>query len=464
MMTTDPDAAQDLGTLDRDVAEAVDAWSRWRRDLFADPESRAGEDPLGGALRHVASKGTYDALVRRASDPASADAPWTYSLSRFVAHLLQARVTREVDVALARAMGSPDAVLTLPDARKVSFRDAIRQLVANVPRGEAVAWLDAAAARGPDVARIARERAERRAEVVHRLGRDPSEGELRSSRSVARELLDRTDDLFSSVLKEWRKGEDLSLVAPSPVDAIRCSMARDAPDGWPAHLSARWVSELFAERAGDLRKLPIELPPMPRALGGASFAGVLEAFGSAVRTARLKSSMPFALRNDPLFVDAHRVGAVFGALVTSRTFFRCSLGTSARVAASQSRTLTRTALFTARLRAARVLLGGEMGPVAIERVEELSERVFGAALPRALSGAFPLARDDEPARFLGMVTALPLTRALVDRFDEDWFRKPRAFDAFRSRAAYSAHEPPSDADALAVVAGDLARAFEEALG
>jgi hypothetical protein len=97
---------------------------------------------------------------------------------------------------------------------------------------------------------------------------------------------------------------------------------------------------------------------------------------------------------------------------------------------------------------------------ATDAFEELAARVFGAPLPRALSGAFPSLRDDEPARFLALATALPLARDLVDRFDADWFRNPRAMPHLRALGALPAREEPI---ALEGAAASLARAFEEAL-
>jgi hypothetical protein len=410
----------DLARTDRDVARAHAALVRWHARLDEDPEN--DEEPLA-AFRHVAGKRAYDQLVQVGGLHAAA-------LARWVAHLTAARVTRDQDVEWARAARAREAKYALGEARLVSWREAWRGVVRAEAEAEARAFWDAAAERAGVLAPIAKERAARREEVARRLGiAEPSVAPF------AEALLAKTRDL-------WR--------AVDGGDAIKTALAKDAPEGWPARLAPRWLLEVFRPFTAGLR---LDLGPLPEPIGAASFARALAAFGRALRVAGHAPSLPFAIARDPAFVDSHRFAYVFGALAADVAFQQKVLGNVARVADLQSRVVTKTLLFEARLSAMRVL-------VTKEREEELGHEVLGRGV--RFRGAWPRARDDEPSRARALATALPFARELVDRFDVDWFRNPRAVTFVRARASAPAWEEPTEPSPDLAV--DLARAFEERLG
>jgi hypothetical protein len=229
--------------------------------------------------------------------------------------------------------------------------------------------------------------------------------------------------------------------------ALDLSLARDAKEGWPTKLGPRWFADLFGKHT---RGLAIELPPLPAALGASSFALALHRFGVALRRASAGRGVPFALRNRVRFVDAHRHGALFASLLVSEPFHRRALGVGSQAADDQTRALGIALLFAARRVAARFL-------VARGRAfDELTERVFGEALPPALAGAVLRPVDDDDALGAALLSTVPLADELRDRYDEDWFRSPRAFEHLRSRSTVpSAEEAPTKASALR-----LARFFE----
>jgi len=432
----------DLASLDRDVARAFGAWQRWRERLAEDPDAHADHDPIE-PYRHVAGQSTWKALGDL--EVVSHDAPLRDALKRWVHALLQSRLARELDVAWARAANEARGRFTGESPRLVSWREARRAMIAAEPR-EARLWLDALVECAPPIAAIARERAARRVEIARRLGAETFDATpLDALHAAARDLLARTDDLASSLLREAR--------ATDATDAIALSLARDAGEGWPARLSSRWLEELFG---GGVRGLDVALPRLPEALGASSFARALGAFGFALRVAAGARAPRFALAREPAFVAAHRFAFVFAALPTSPDFHRVALGVGKRAALAQARALARSALVDARLHAVRLLSSDDRAQS--DAFEELTARVFGAPLPRALAGALPAPRDDEPARFLALATALPLARDLVERFDVDWFANPRAMPHLRALGAHPAREesPPPDV-------APLARVFEEAL-
>ncbi len=454
----------DLHGLSRDVARAASALERAERSLAraSDPESLGAFDPIE-PWRHVAGQRTYEALGELTTS--ALDVPLRDGLRRWVYALTQARIGWDLVVEEATATAETSTRLDVTVPRLVSWRQAWRGVVTAESRPERRAWLDAAAARGPDVASLARRRGERRLEVARRLGlAHPVEMTTALPRAAltaaAHLLIARTDDLTRALLREAQSRDGLAGEHPSPTDAIALAVARDAPEGWPAHHVTRWLDETVGVIARGLR-LDVSAPP--EIVGASSFMRALGAFGYALRVAGSSPSLPFAVARDPFFTSAHRFARVCAALPSSAAFQRRALGNVARVADAQSRTLLRTTLLDARLAAARFLLTDEAAADRGGLFEDLSARLYGAPMPAALAGAWPSARADEPSRFLAVLGAPSLAHELEDRFDEDWFRNPRAAFHLRAIASAPARDAtdPTDLDAAALA---LARSFEERLG
>ncbi len=452
---------QDLAGLDVDVERAFVAWTRFRRDLARDPEAHADVDVFA-ARRVTANKSTRDALL--AATPSIVEVPLRDALARWVAFLVVARLGQADDVAFARAAAEEHGVLHIEPVRRVSAREARRALVAASARSRAEAslWLDALAETGPLLAPIVRERSARRAEAFTRLGLEGAAPLAPASThaldALAHAILDATRDVAREALRDARKRADLTAERPSPVDAVRAALAREAGDGWPARLAKRWLGELFAK---DTRGLALDFTVPTAALGASSFVRALHEFGAALRRsgARGKGAR-FALRADPEPVDAYRVGGAFAALGAASAFHRRALGLGARVAAGQARSLGATLLFELRKRAVAWLLARDASRGTFE---ELTTELFGAPLPATLAGAWPFPEDDVASRLLGAADAAPLEAELRERYDEDWFRNPRAFAELRARASLPLYEPPHEIDAAAV-ARRLAASAEAVLG
>ena len=448
--------AQDLLSIDRDVARGWAELSRWRAGLARDPEAYAGDEPLE-AVRPVAGKSMWDALGELA--PSAADVPLRDALLRWVYVLVQARIGQADELSAARLAFEPRARFHGDAPRSASWREAWRGVAAARTAAEASLWLDTAAEAAPPLADAGRRRAQRRVEIARRFkGVHPwaplvpvDRGELRGAAS---RLLDATEDLSRAVWKH-ALGHDAGMAR-----VLHAAVARDAAEGWPARLTARWLEETFGAVPRDLR---IELGPLPAALGASSFARALYAFGFAVSEAAAPSSMPFALGHDPAFVDAHRLGFVLAALPSDAAWQRHALGLGSRAALAQARILARSALLDARLLAARLLLGDDAALAPPHLFEELGARLFGGPVDAALAGAWPAPREDEPARFVALLEARGFADGLRDRFDSDWPRNPRAWADLRAPKGL---EPPrsTEASVLATQVDGLARAFDGVLG
>ena len=97
--------------------------------------------------------------------------------------------------------------------------------------------------------------------------------------------------------------------------------------------------------------------------------------------------------------------------------------------------------------------------------EETSYRIFRAPLDERFAGAWPIPEDDDLARFVAALRAPSLAHELVERFDEDWFVNPHAFEHLRHhRPRLEAIPPDTSPESVAADhAKAFARSIEEAL-
>ncbi len=175
--------------------------------------------------------------------------------------------------------------------------------------------------------------------------------------------------------------------AAAPPPCCTSAVGRRAPQGWPARITGRWIEETVSPGGRGAR---IDLPLLPEALGAASFARALCAFGFAVRASSASGGSsaamgPFSMMREPGFVAAHRLGFVFGALPADADWQARALGVGRRTALAQARVLARTALLEARMHAARLLLGDDAAPAPRDVFDELGAAPLRRRARRPLS-------------------------------------------------------------------------------
>jgi len=453
--------ALDLISLDRDVARAYAAVLRFRAELRAHPGSSPA-DPLA-PFHHVAGRTGYEML---AAYPASmAEEPIRAGLLSWIHALTEVRVGFELEAELAREASAKTGLVRLETPVETSYDDAWRGAVFARDFATRQLWLEAAAELAPRLAPLARDAAARRVEVAQRLGLSQSANEEESAipapglEAAARALLKGTADLREALRNE----SELSRAAETPRARLSAwigdALGTDAPEGWPARLTARWFQESFPEMA---RGANLTLK-VPRVAGASSFACALAGFGAALREGG-RSGLPFSVAKSPQGTDAHRLGLVFGSLPSEALFHRRVLGLGERAAEKQARSLARTALLeTVGVAAGWLLSRDGHEPSRIEW-EEVVHEAFGGPLDTRFHGAWPKRRLSATPRFEALLTARPLAGELVSRFDVDWFRNPRAGAFLRARAGGPAGVPPeTELDPLAL-ASRLVQELEEALG
>lgn len=476
-----PPEAIDLLSLDRAVRQAagrLEQMRGWLATGSVEARDRARSfDPFDG-VRHTATKSTYESLL--AHEPSILDVPLKDGLLRWVHELLQARVGLDLALADADAMHALDTTLHpshVAEAKRVaaarasgtaadadesaethSYADAFAALVRAPDPARAARALDRASSLAAPVAAVRKERRERRFEAARRLGLAHPSALANSTGAIdvgaaARALLDATEPLARELLAASRKKAEFPWRASS---AIEVGLARDARDGWPARLTQRWLDEAFealAPRGVDVGRLP-------EPLGASSFLRAAAAWGFAWRTSCAPRSMAFGLARDPYPTPAFRFGFALASAVSEPSFQKHVLELPSRLANGQVRTLRAAMFQSARLVAARALLASEES-VSSSLFEELGTRLFGAPLPDAMRDAWPEPRITDASRLVALLGTPSFLADTVARFDEDWFRNPRAGKHLTSLACGPAFDadPPPDGAALA-----MARAFEEALG
>lgn len=478
--------ALDLMRLDREVARAAGAWRSAVHELRRHgPEALAAQAGAGSAparvenpldpWRRVSSRTTWLELSGRtpsigaelgyvdsgsgaagAPDPTGLAAP----LAEWVHALTLERVLFVDRVRLAAAWYAPSVTVDAPEPVRASPREALLGLLAESTESGRRAFADALVRGAGPVADAARILAERRQEATRQLGvDDPRALEVPcepagAALEIADALLRRTD---ATLLRDREPAWDR---------AIDAAVGREAASGWPARLGSRWIEELF--RPTKLTEgLEIALGPLPRPLGASSFARALARFGAALSLAS-SGSAAFSLAHPPFDLRRARRAALFGGLVADPVFCARALGLGQGRALDQARTTARAMLLSLRLVAAQVafvhgtpdgsghvlLLGAG---ARADRFEEQTARALGAPLPGALAGVIPALEPDAAVRLLGALLAARDRRALVERFDEDWFRNPRAAEAIRGEDSGAPASPRTNAADLEAGLDEMTR-------
>lgn len=440
--------------MDLPLPLAIDAIGKaalaWRR-------ARARGDDPGQALaahRDVSCRDFYRDIGEAAErDPvARAARPW-------VAAMTLARVLTPDTSRLAEAMRAPTVLVERPVASRHSPREALALLLAEADTGRRRELAAALAAGAEPVADAARILAERRVEAARLLDAATALDQERplppaATTALARRILDATDAMHPPAA-HW-------------ADALGRAMCREAAAGWPARLGARWLDEILAPLALTAG-LALELPPLPKPLGAASFVRALRLFGRAVGEADVPRGAPLCVARAPRSVLAARRGALLASLPLDRVFSVRVLGLGRDAAKDHVRHLSRAALASLRLDAARVLLGDALlAPSARDRSDRFTEttaHAWGAALPPALLGVVPALGPDDATHLVASVLAARDRRRLVEEHDEDWFRSPRAGRTLRDEQQRSeALEPAATADDLDAALGSLLADLAERLG
>jgi hypothetical protein len=409
--------------LDTEVGRAATALEAARAELVRADEAVDAPNPLA-SYRRVSSRATWTELGRHAGALAE-------PLRRWVQALTLERVLWPDTVRLAAAWRGVSiavdergaAARLAPPAERLSPRDLVIALLGERVPARRELFASALAEGVAPMQDAARIYADRRAEAARQLGatNDGLEVPIEPAgalAAIAARFLAETSPLVERA-PTW---------SAALAGAVGCAWA----EGWPARLHARWLFDLF--RTGLLTQSPRpELGTLPAPLGASSFARALGAFGAALADAGAPR-VPWCSSRAPFDLTRHRRAALFAALAADPVFGARALGLARGRARDQARGVARALLVTARLDAARVLLRGALERPPHDcaaRFEEHTGAALGLPLPPSLAGVLPRLGPEDPVRFTGLLVAVSDRRALIERFDEDWFRSPHAARAMR---------------------------------
>jgi hypothetical protein len=451
--------------LDREVRRAA-ALAREAREELARRgtegtlESAPRRSPLEEE-RRVSSRSTYLELGEMRDDPLLP------GLRAWVLALTLERVLYPDRVRLAAAWHEASVEVEEPERGKMSPRALFDRVLADRAAGRRRAWAEALARGSGKVAEAAAILADRRAEAARRLSEDAAEAmevlcrpaeegtgsRLRCALGLADRALAGTAAMADLEPRPWE-------------EVIARSMARGATAGWPARLSARWLEEIFSD-TGLMDGLAIRLGKLPEPLGAISFARAFADLGRAFAEASAPPSAPFVMAHPPFDLRVARRSALFGGLLADPLFGARALGLGRDRARAQAREIARGALVWLRLLAMRVKLRGALVLPLKERndrFEEETARALGAPLPSALLGVVPKLEAGDVTRFFGALLSAVDRRRLVERFDEDWFRNPRAAEALREEQAALPEDARAKEEDLEEGAREIVRSLEGVLG
>jgi len=409
----------DLAQLDRDIARAARAEAKWWRTLRADAH-RAAEQTWYEPVRYVTTRATFVAVSALPSQNELRE-----PLLQWIERLAVTRIAVRQLVDAASARQEPTLLLDTPEVGTFSVRDTVQRALGEREAGRTRAWLEGVAPAGSRV--LAAERAARESvlEISSRLGgRGPaglSPYEPAEVRDEGERLLRGTADLATSL---FAPRENLPQLLGQLV-------ARDVPGVWPSRADARWLFEQF-RTTPLVEGLQLDLGPTPRVYGASSFSRALARFGAAYARAASSGSR-FVLTHDPSDGLALRRGALFASLIADPVFARERMGLSRDAARDTARALAATWLADVRLAAVRARVDFALAAPAM--LEEAVEDALKVRVPRHLAGILPRPDPRAPLRLAAALLACRDAIDLRDRYDQDWFKNPRALLFLREKDA-----------------------------
>jgi hypothetical protein len=407
----------DLTRLDALARQAFVSWGLWQELVRVDLDAAKRTDPFA-KTRALAGRALL--LELRAHKPSAGERALHAGLTRWGYALLQARLSIPFVLEARALVETPRKVSAF--AESLAWRALWRaSLLEPAPR--AAEYVKALAEGAPALGSVEQHALEVRVEAAHRLGyRNPGEPLALDGDNgdFAREVVTCTVDSA----KEALRTEPRFVTALAPVAYARCELGVDACEGWPSRLTARWFDDVFAGLGGVVRRMPA--PRLPAVWGATSFARSLAALGLALRSHHLLlSKLPFADRAHPRDVEGQTLATAFSFLLLAPAFHHRALGLGRDAARDQARRCAGSLLLASRRAlACNAVRSGDWAP------DDAAHATYCGAEPSALTRALLL----RAPRSFAIAEGILFTKLIVNRFDEDWFRNPRAHQFLIERA------------------------------
>jgi hypothetical protein len=233
----------------------------------------------------------------------------------------------------------------------------------------------------------------------------------------------RYQGLFAREGRMRRLGGDFAqLGLRGPLSAYgRLAAAHDGPFS-TAHVA-------LVQAPNDVRVAPSGFE-----FGIATELGAADGVGRALAYALASPALPVAQRHPTVGSIARAFGSLSVQCFANPQFLVRRRELRSGEAADVTRLSAAYLVLETRFAAAAVLARVLHGPDRRARAAELSNAALTRDLPEAL-GALLVTRLSPGGPFRAKVWGLAIGAALRDRFDEDWFRNPRAAEPLRGAAA-----------------------------
>jgi hypothetical protein len=468
-------ATTNLLTLDRQLALAAKALDVWRAELAVD-ERRDRDDPVA-AWPELSAKSTIDAIARSGLAPIPTTPAFLLpegevlthvektpvdplaevrgAMVSWCAHLHLARSLR--DATVARAELTRKELESDSYGKKTALRAMLRALArprqaGGVPEPRAAAAIEDLSPQLMDGIVDEESRRREAAEMLGERARCCAGADPEAVVLAERFLRDTEDEANDGLALGLRAGQRLTK-HPTWVDVYAVRRAADVAEGWPATLTGRWFAELargtelLAGLSVDVRVDAGRLAPrgdhaalhLAPPTGAWTFARALHALGTALRIHGREQKVPFAPHAPPHDRRPWVLGEAFLALASTTVFHARARGVAKAKAELSARRLSTTRLLERRHLALRVVLAPQLerGRRAfLEAFEALGPTVLGE-VPRGMAAFLgaPGATGpaDDAARFRSFNEGDALASRLVETFDADWWRNPKAASFLRER-------------------------------
>ncbi len=424
----------ELPHLDTLAKQASVSWTRWQDLVRVDLDAAKRTDPFT-ATRLVTGQSLL--LDLRAHKASPGETGLLDGLTRWAYALLQARLSIPFVLEARTLNEAPSLVPAF--AESLAWRGLWRAaLLEPVPRAaEYVKTIDGISAAMTGVEKRA---LEVRMEASRRLGyAHPDEPLLLDGATAdfARAFVTGTVDCAKDIVRLE------SDAASAAATYARRELCRDATEGWPARLSGHWFDDVFAGLGGAVRRMPA--PRSPAIWGAMSFARSLATLGLALRSHYLLlSKLPFAERAHPRNVEGQTFATTFAFLLLSPAFHHRALGLGRDAARDQARRCAGSLLLASRRAlACTAVRAGDWA------ADDAAHVTYNGADPSCLMRAL-LSRTPQ---VWAIAEGIAFTQLMVNRFDEDWFRNPRAHQFLIDRAGAPAFATDRTAMLSAVQCG-----------
>ncbi len=350
--------------------------------------------------------------------------PLAMPLRRWAAALLLDHATLEQRRDVASALRVERHALDAPERAQLTLAQMRRYALVDGARRER--WLAAYESRTSALQEAYFRYRERRAEHAQALAVDvlpEADGYRRLLARVLEATRDAAAELRISTLAQF----------------IERALGSELPGVYPNRLTPRSIAELFRE-GGWLQGLEPQAPELPELLAPSSLARALARFGAALHDAGANRGRPFVLAFDVQGLRRAEFSALLALLPLSAAFAQRRLELSRARVPDHARAAQRVLLLTLRssaIRAELSLVASASADAYRRAFREWLPGELGFELNPSLAGAL-FVDDAAPQRLHGLLVALEKHHGLTERYDEDWFRNPRAIEALRAEL----DEPP----------------------